>query len=473
MKFDFDLIVIGAGSGGLVVASGAAALGAKVALIESDKMGGDCLNSGCVPSKTFLKSAHLAKTIKDSSSFGITTTIEDISMKKIMNRVHSVIDSIAPHDSKERYEGLGVKVISGKGVLVDSHHVKVNEELLSTKTIVISTGSQPFVPEIKGLDQIDYLTNRNVFDLTDSPDHLIVLGGGPIGLELGQGFKNLGSKVTIIDHNSSLFNKDEPEVGPIMEKVLKEDGVKLELSSNIIEVSKNNGLITVTIQNDGVQKQIVGDQLLVSLGRAPSTNGLGLEKLGIELSSRGYIITDNQLRTNIKNIYACGDVTGPYQFTHMAGYQAGIVIRNSIFHLRAKLDYTAVPWTTYTSPEVAHVGHTEASAKKSAQFKKSLIVPLIGNDRAKAENDSIGFLKLIIGTKGKLIGATLVGDKAGEMIPVASLAIKNKMKPNVFMGMIFSYPTESEIFKTAALSDLKDSVKPWQLNLIKKIFLRR
>jgi len=472
MKLDYDLVVIGAGSGGLVVASGSASLGAKVVLIENEKMGGDCLNSGCVPSKSFLKGAHLAKDLKGAGLFGLDLQLNDVHIEKLMGRVQDVISSIKPHDSVERYEGLGVDVILGHGELLDPHHVKVGEKVFSTKNIVISSGSQPYIPPIKGLDQVPYLTNRNIFNMTTQPKHLIVLGAGPIGLELGQGFRHLGSDVTIIDQNSNLFVKDEPEVGPLMEDILVQDGVCLYLETKIIEIQKNNTQISVIIEKNGRREAIVGDALLVSLGRSPVTEGLGLEKVGIKVNQRGYIITNSKLQTNFRNIYACGDVTGPFQFTHMAGYQAGIVIRNSIFHIGAKLDYSAVPWTTYTKPEVAHVGHTEITAKKADLFKKSILVPLGENDRARAENDVNGFLKLIISKNNKLIGATLVGEKAGEMIPVATLAIRQKLKVSAFLDLIFSYPTEAEIFKTAALKSLKDSVKPWQSKIIKSLFLR-
>lgn len=472
MKYDYDLVVIGGGSGGLVVASGSVSLGAKVALIEKEKMGGDCLNSGCVPSKSFLKGAHLAKDIDSASLFGLNTQLNEVSIKKLMSRVQQVITSIEPHDSVERYEGLGVEVIIGAGELIDPHHVKVGDKVLYTKNIVISSGSKPYTPPIKGLDQVPYLTNRNIFNLTTQPKHLIVLGGGPIGLELGQGFRHLGSEVTIIDQNLHLFAKDDPEVGPLMEEILLQEGVCLHLSTKIVEVQTKNKQITVIVEKNGLMKEIVGDQLLVSLGRSPVTEDLGLEKVGVKVNQRGYIITNNKLQTNFKNIYACGDVTGPFQFTHMAGYQAGIVIRNSIFHLGTKLDYSAVPWTTYTKPEVAHVGHTEVTAKESSVFKKSILVPLGDNDRARAENDEKGFLKLIINHKNKLIGATLVGEKAGEMIPVATLAIRQNLKASSFLDMIFSYPTEAEIYKAAALKELRDSVKPWQSKLIKFLFLK-
>jgi pyruvate/2-oxoglutarate dehydrogenase complex dihydrolipoamide dehydrogenase (E3) component len=473
MKYNYHIIVIGAGSGGLVVASGAAALGAKVALIESNKMGGDCLNTGCVPSKSFLRASHLAKEISNSTLFGIDSNINEVDMKTLMGRVHHVIDEIKPHDSIERYESLGVDVIQGKGKLIDPHSVQIGEKIITGKTIVIATGSIPSIPNISGLNSVEYLTNENIFDLQKKPEHLIVLGAGPIGLELGQGFCHLGSKVTIINRGKEIFKKDEIEVAPIMKKVFTSDGIQVKLNCKILSVQKKQEEISVTIEEDGKTYDVVGDALLVSLGRTPVTKELGLENLGVQINERGYIVTNAKLQTTVKNIYACGDVTGPYQFTHMAAYQAGIVIRNSIFHIASKLNYSAVPWTTYTKPEVAHVGHTEITAKADGVFTKSIIVPINEIDRAKAENDVTGFLKLILGKKNRIIGATLVGDKAGEIIPMATFAIHKKTKVSEFLNIIFSYPSVAEIYKFAALSSLKDDFKPWQSKLIKTIFLRK
>lgn len=471
MKYNYHIIVIGAGSAGLSVASGAAGLGAKVAIIESEKMGGDCLNTGCVPSKAFLKSAHLAKDIRTAEKFGLDSTIDTVDLSKVMTRVKAVINTIAPNDSIERYQKKGVDVFLGQGTIIDKNTVKVNDKLLTTKSIVIATGSGPVVPPIKGLKDIDYLINTNVFNLQKLPKRLVILGGGPIGLELGQGFKNLGSLVTIIDMATTLFGKDDKEVSAVMQASLEKDGITFELGSKIVEVKNINGEKIVVIAKKKKIIEIPADEILVSLGRTPNTKQLGLETVGIEVNKRGYIQTDSKLQTNIKNIYACGDVTGPFQFTHMASYQAGIVIRNCIFHLGAKVNYSTVAWTTYTKPEVAHVGYTEQWAKSENLFVKSFLVDLKNNDRAIAEGDLDGFLKLIIGKKNKIIGATLVGSKAGEMIPVASLAIKNKMTLSAFMGIIFSYPTQSEIFMEASLTNLSKSFKGWKKNLVSKIFL--
>ena len=472
MKFNYHVIVIGAGSGGLVVASGAAGLGARVALIEADKMGGDCLNTGCVPSKSFLKSAHFAADIQRSEQLGINAQHKDVDLKTVMARVHSVIKSIEPHDSKERFESLGVDVISGRGRLLDAHSVDIGGRVITGKNLVIATGSRAAVPPIPGLNEIPFLTNENIFDLEVLPRRLLVLGAGPIGLELGQGFCHLGSQVTIVDKASYLFLKDDPEVAPIMEKKLKDDGVDLRLNSSIQSVREEGDEIVVTIEFKRRKQELRGDKLLVALGRKPSSSGLGLEDVGVETDPGGSISVNRKLQTSVKNIYACGDVTGPYQFTHMAGYQAGIVIRNTIFRLGTKVDYSAVPWTTYTRPEVAHVGYTEPWAKSQGLFHDSVVIPLDGIDRAKAEGDTEGFLKLILGKKNRLVGITLVGEKAGEMIPVGTLAIRQKLKATAFMSLIFSYPTESEIFKMAALELAKRALKDWVKRVIKWIFLR-
>ena len=471
MKFDCHVIVIGAGSGGLVVASGAAQLGAKVVLIESDKMGGECLHTGCVPSKTFLKSAHVADDIRNSNYFGLRASLGNVNLSEVGKRVKSVIKAIEPHDSKERFESLGVDVFLQKGTLIDKHTVRVGERNITGKNIIIATGSKPLVPPIPGLKDVAYLTNENVFDLTTLPKNLIVLGGGPVGLEFGQGFRYLGSEVSIVDMLPHIFVKDDPEVAPIMEKKLESEGINLFLSSKIIEVKKERKDIIVITERNGQKKEVAGDYILVALGRVPNTKDLGLENAGIKTDKKGYVVTNERLQTNVRNIYACGDVTGPYLFTHMASYQAGIIVRNIIFRIPSKVDYSGVAWTTYTKPEVAHVGYTEPWAKSLGLYKDSLMVNLEEVDRAKAEKDEIGFLKLITGKRNKLIGATVVGEKAGEMIHLATLAIKRKLKATAFINLIFSYPTEAEIFKFASSELYKRAFKGWMKKLIKALFL--
>ena len=471
MKYDYHIIVIGAGSAGLTIASGAAGLGANVALLENHKMGGDCLNYGCVPSKTFLRSAHLAKDISRAAEFALDANLNIPDLKAVMRRVKKVIAEIEPHDSRERYESLGVKVFMGESSLIDNHTVKTGDKTITGKKIVIATGSKARIPDLPGLNEVSYLTNKTIFDLEKLPTHLMIIGGGPIGLELGQGFRHLGSRVTIIDRNEHLFPKDDPEVWDVMKKVLQDDGVELLLQSKVNAVSQKDKEITIEIKTSKGIEFISGDALLVSSGRIPDTEGLGLANIGIKTDKRGYIITDRSMRTSTKNIFAAGDVTGPFQFTHMAGYQGGKVVPNALMNLRQKANYNIVPWTTYTKPEVAHVGYTEPWAKKLGIFKESIISQLNENDRAKSENDRAGFLKLILGKKGKIIGATLVSEKAGEMIPLATMAITKGMKASAFASLIFSYPTEAEIFQRLSFNYLKRSLKPWMKNLIKSLFL--
>lgn len=471
MKYDYHVIVLGAGSAGLTVASGAAGLGAKVALIENHKMGGDCLNYGCVPSKTFLRTAHLAKDITNSEEFALAADLKKVDLKKVMQRVKSVIAEIEPHDSKERFERLGVEVFLDEATLIDPHTVQLGDKQITGKKIVIATGSTARIPPIPGLDKVDFLTNKTIFDLNELPDHLVIIGGGPIGLELGQGFRHLGAKVTIIDQNDHLFPKDDPEVWQVMKKVFDRDGVELCLQCKVKSVSQQDKLKTIIVEKAGKEIKISGDALLVSAGRLPNTSGLNMNKLGVKTDKRGYIITDNKMKTSIKNIFAAGDVTGPFQFTHMAGYQAGKVVPNAILGFGGKASYTMVPWTTYTKPEVAHIGYTQPWAEKLGIYRDALIFQLAEIDRAKADNDRDGFLKLILGKKGKLIGATLVGEKAGEMIPIASLAIARGMKASAFASVIFSYPTQAEIFQRLSFEYMKRSFKDWMKKLIDKLFL--
>lgn len=472
MRYDYHIAVIGAGSGGLVVASGASSLGAKVLLIEGDKMGGDCLNTGCVPSKSFLKSAHLAAAIHKSKDMGLEVSEPIAHLDMIMHRVHSIIKEIEPHDSKERFENLGVDVIEGYGQLIDKHTIRVGNQTFTAGKIVLSTGSEPLIPPIKGLNEVDYYTNKNIFELEALPKRLIVLGGGPIGSELGQGFAHLGSKVTLVDMAKSLFSKDDPEVGPLMHQRFLLDGMTLELGATILEVNQTNRGIEVTLLRDNVASKVVGDALLVALGRKPNTDKLGLKALDIKTGPQGHIITNDTLQTSTPNIYACGDVTGPYAFTHTAGYQAGLLIQNTIFPFKKKVNYDAVPWVTYTVPEVAHVGKTEPQLTRSKIPYKKYMVPLANNDRAKADEDKEGFLKLLTKPNGTVIGATMVGEKAGEQIGLANMAIVQKLKLSSFMSMTFPYPTELELYKSAALLELKENFKPWQKELLKRLFLK-
>ncbi len=469
MKYDYDIAVLGAGSAGLVVASGGSALGANVVLFESELMGGDCLNYGCVPSKSLLHASHIAQTVRYSNKFGVIGELNGISISKITSYVKDVINSIAPHDSQERFEGLGVTVVREKAIFHDANTIRAGDKLYTAKNIVIATGSTANIPNIKGIDTIKYYTNHNIFSIKTLPEKLIVLGAGPIGLEIGQAFLNLGSSVTIIDRNGKLFNKDEPEVGPIMLEKLLNDGINFELLAEIEEITQNGDEICVIIKKDGKLKKIYGDTLLISLGRKPNTYDLNLQKIGVLQKRNGQIEVNDKLQSSVKHIYAAGDVTGPYNFTHTAGYQAGVILQNALFGISKHVDYYNIAWSTYTQPEVAHVGLLENQAKECYKEISVYNIPLQSNDRARAENDTTGFLKLVLDKNGVVLGATIVGNKAGELISFAALAVTEKMNISAFNNVILPYPTQSEIYKTAANNFRKDNAKEWQMKLLNKI----
>lgn len=469
MKYDHQIIVVGGGSAGLVVAAGAAGLGADVTLIEREKMGGECLNSGCVPSKSFLRCAHRAAEIRESAGFGIRASFDGVDMEALLGRVGGVIREIEPHDSEERFRGLGVNVIRGEARIVDSHRVRVSEKEMSAKYIVIATGSEALVPPIKGLSGAPFYTNRNIFSLKKLPADLVVLGGGAIGLELGQGFSHLGSKVTVIDMMERLFARDDREVGPLMEKLMQKEGIQFHLGARITEVIQKDKSGFVRIEKDKKIAEVPFDAILVALGRKAVTDGLGLAEAGVAVDERGYVKTNLRQQTSVPGIYACGDVCGPYQFTHMAGYQAGIVLRNIIFKYPAKCDYSAVPWVTYTRPEVAHAGYTEEAARSKGFFGESMFCDFSENDRARTEGDLPGFIKIVTDKKGRIIGTTIVGKKAGEIIALSVMAIGRRLKATVFMNMIFPYPTESEIYALSSRNIAKKSLKPWMKKIIRMI----
>ncbi len=473
MKYTYDIAVLGAGSAGLVVAAGGAALGAKVLLIENALMGGDCLNYGCVPSKSFLHGAHGAGLIKSAKKYGILVDEVSADVQKLMEYVKSVISTIAVHDSVEHFTSLGVDVKIGEAELIDNHSLKINNESFSAKSIVIATGSRAFIPPIPGLSEIEYFTNHNIFNMETLPKSLVVLGGGPIGLELGQGFSHLGSKVSILDKNSSIFNKDEPEVAPIMQKKLTQDGINLLLDSTVTKIEKCEGGANVFYKKGDKEECIFADAVLVSTGRTPNTNILGLDKISVKLNERGYVVCSDKLQSSVKNIFACGDVAGPYLFTHTAGYQAGIVLQNALFGMSAKTNYSGVTWCTYTSPEVAHVGVLEKEATEKNLDIDTVFVSFSDNDRAMAEDDTDGFLKLILDKKGVIIGATVVSKKAGELISTAALAISAKLKISQFNSVILPYPTQAEIYKKAASNYRKEHVTSFQKKILKFLINRR
>ena len=444
-----DLCIIGAGSGGLSVAAGAAQMGASVVLVEKGKMGGDCLNTGCVPSKALIAAAKSAEGFRSSDIFGIASRQPQIDFSAVHAHVHSVIGSIAPHDSVERFEGLGASVIKGFARFVDHETVEAGDFRVQARRFVVATGSSAAVPLLNGLNDVSFMTNETVFELSSLPDHLIVVGGGPIGTEMTQAFRRLGSQVTLVDA-LGLLAKDEPEAVDIVRHRLILEGVVLRENTEISSVARSASGIDLRIAHAKRQDEIIhGTHLLIATGRKPNTDGLGLDVAGIETTSKG-IKVDDRLRTTNKRVYAVGDIAGGPQFTHIASYQAGIVIRNCLFGLPAKVDYSALPWVTYTDPELAHVGLTEADARKTGGYVQILLSPFSSNDRAQAERETGGIAKIVLGRSGRILGATIVGPSAGELIGLWSLAISQKMKIGAVAGMILPYPTLSEISKRTA-----------------------
>lgn len=440
-----DICIVGAGSGGLSVAAGAAQLGRKVVLIEKGEMGGDCLNYGCVPSKALIAAAARAQEMRDADGFGVKSVEPEIDFSAVMDHVHAVIAEIAPHDSVERFESLGVAVIRAAGEFIGPRTVRAGDAEIKAKHIVIATGSSPFVPPIPGLDGVSYLTNETIFENRTRPAHLIVLGGGPIGVELAQAHRRLGAKVTIVEADT-LLNRDDPEAVEVVRLRLKKEGVGLREKSKAVRAEQAGGVIRLILDNG---ETVEGSHLLVAVGRRANLSGLGLDKAGVELDG-GKLRLDARLRTTNKRVYAIGDAAGGLQFTHVAGDHASTLVKNILFKAPARRRDAIAPRVTYCSPEVASIGLSESDAQKSGAPHSIARWSLADNDRARAERDMEGFIKAVIGKGGRILGATIVGDGAGDLIGPWSLAIANNLKIRAFTNMIAPYPTRSEISKRAA-----------------------
>lgn len=447
-SLEVDICVVGAGSGGLVVAAAAALLGVPVVLIERDKMGGDCLNYGCVPSKSLIAAARIAALGRKAPLFGIGWGEPTIDFARVHDHVHGVIAEIEPKDSQERFEGLGCKVIRAEARFVGPRELEAGGMRIRARRFVIATGSSPSVPPIDGIKEVPYLTNETIFDLKERPEHLIVIGGGPIGIELGQAMLRLGARVSVIELFSILGN-DDPEAADVVRRSLRGDGVALHEGTKLLRIERANGGIAVTIEKDGAQTKLNGSHLFLSTGRSANVSGLNLEAAGVAYTPKG-IAVDRRLRTSNKRIFAIGDVAGRYQFTHVAAYHANIVVRNALFRLPAKVDERAIPWVTYTDPELAHVGLKEDKAREAYGEIRILRWSFAENDRAQAEREPEGFAKVITTKRGRILGATIVGSHAGELILPWGLAIARKLKIGALASVIAPYPTLSEITKSVA-----------------------
>ncbi|MDZ4054382.1 MAG: FAD-dependent oxidoreductase [Phenylobacterium sp.] len=441
-----DLAVIGAGSGGLSVAAGAAQLGLKVVLFEKGEMGGDCLNYGCVPSKALIAAASAAHEARHAKALGVHAGDIAVDFAKVMAHVHAAIATIAPHDSQERFEGLGVTVVREPARFLDARTVGSASVSVRARKIVIATGSSAAVPPIPGLDTVPYLTNESVFELTEAPRRLIVLGGGPIGVELGQAFRRLGSEVVIVEADK-ILGREDPAAAAIVIEQLRADGVELIAGRKAIRVEAGP---TLVVEDASGETRISGSHLLVAVGRKPALDDLDLAAAGIERNRDG-VITDKSLRSSNRRVYAVGDAAGRGQFTHLAGAHAGLVVRRAIFGLPVNADNLATPRVTYADPELAAVGLSGAEARKAhGDDIRVEVFDFAGNDRAIAEGDTRGMGKLITTAKGKVLGATLVGRHAGDHIALWALVLSAGLKLSQITGMIAPYPTRGEISKRLA-----------------------
>lgn len=447
-----DICVVGGGSGGLSVAAAAAAFGASVALIEKGKMGGDCLNYGCVPSKALIAAGKRVASVRGAAAFGVVTEQPKIKFLDVHRHIENVVATIAPNDSKERFTALGVRVVQGVArfkdaatLLVDNGDIEV-----CARRFVIATGSTPAIPPIKGLARVPYLTNETVFDLTTCPKHLIVIGAGSIGLELAQAFRRLGAAITVLEVARPLSH-DDAECAEIVLDQLAREGLTLRTGVEVRRVNRARGKIHVIMANGAGEETIEGSHLLIATGRRANIDDLGLDAAGIKHGHAG-ITVDKRLRTTNRRVYAIGDVVGGPLFTHAANYHAGLVVRSALFRLPAKVNYSLMSWVTYTDPELAQAGLTEAAARRGRRSIRILRWPYHENDRAQAERETKGYIKVITTKRGRILGATIVGAGAGEMIATWALAVARHLNIRAFVGTMIPYPTFAEIGKRAGLS---------------------
>jgi pyruvate/2-oxoglutarate dehydrogenase complex dihydrolipoamide dehydrogenase (E3) component len=469
-KPEYDLCVIGGGSAGLVAAAGAAALGAKVALVEKHKMGGDCLNYGCVPSKALLHSAKVAQTIRKAADAAIDAHMPDVSLERVMQRVRSVIQTIAPNDSPERFRSLGVEVIFGAGKFISRQDFEVSGRMLSARKFIIATGSRPAIPDIPGLKEAPYLTNETVFDLDEQVPHLLVLGGGPIGVELAQAFARLGSGVHLVNPQPQILRNEDRELAEVVASKLRSEGVKVHLETAPLRVEGEAGRLRLLVrQADGAPQWLEGTHLLVATGRRANIENLGLAIAGAKVS-HGRIVTDKRLRTTNRDIYACGDVVGPYQFTHMAEHHAGIALRGALFHLPAKIEEKVIPWCTFTDPELARVGLSETEARARGIDYQTYSFPFHELDRAITDGETAGLAKIITAPNGRLLGAAIVGPNAGELIHEYVLALSRNLKVGDLANVIHIYPTLAQINRRVANEQLKSKLTPNAKRWMKCLF---
>lgn len=442
----YDLAVIGGGTAGLVASAVSAGIGARTALVEQHKLGGECLWTGCVPSKALIRSASVLHTLRRAADFGIDVEGGRADFGRVMDRIRSIIHAIEPHDSPERFRSLGVDVIEGRARFLSPEEAEVGGRRIRARRWLLATGSRTAVPPIAGLAEAGYLTHETVWDLTALPESLVVLGAGPIGIELAQAFSRLGSRVTVVGAAAQVLEREDPEIAAVLARQLEREGIRVLLNSKATSVRVEDGEKVITVGGE----ELRAAEILVATGRRPNVEEMGLEALGVEIGDRG-VKVDASLRTSASNVWAAGDVAGPYRFTHVADYQARIAAPNALFPIRRKVDYRVVPWCTYTEPEVARVGMTEAEARETWGDAAGVFRYAHDSlDRALCDGEPDGLTKVVLDPKGSIVGAHVVAPRAGETIHEAVLAVRHRLKLSDLSGMIHIYPTYPESLKRAA-----------------------
>lgn len=471
-KFDYNIIVIGGGSAGLVSAYIASATKAKVALIEKNKMGGDCLNTGCIPSKALIRSSKIISYIKRHREFGIKSAAFEFNFSEMMERVQAIIKKVEPHDSAERYTSLGVNCFSGQATVLSPHEIEINGTILTTKNIIIATGARPTIPSIQGLDKVDFLTSDNLWDIRKLPKNLLVIGGGPIGSEFTQCFARLGSHVTQVEISSSILSREDGDISQALTDQFRREGIDLHTNTSckaVIAVDKKQEMI---FEKEDQELSIKFDKVLLAVGRTANSKGFGLENIGLEFDKHNRIIVDDYLRTSShKNIYACGDVVGPYQFTHTAAHQAWYCAVNALFSpfKKFKVDYSTIPWCTFTDPEIARVGLNEKDASRQGISYEVTRYEINDLDRAITDSEDQGFIKVLTKPgKDHILGATIMGCNAGNLITEYISAMKHGFGLNKILGTIHIYPTMAEANKFVAGNWKKNHIPKKLLKLVQK-----
>ena len=459
-SYDFDIGIIGGGSAGLTVAAGSAQLGAKTLLIDKDgRLGGDCLHYGCVPSKTLIRTAHVYHLMKRARDFGLPEVEPGpVDFRNVSGRIKSVISKIQKHDSVQRFCGLGAKVEFGEPEFIDEHSLRLKGQTYSAKNWVIATGSSPLIPAVQGLDATTYITNREIFYLDHLPASMIIFGGGPIGIEMAQAFCRLGTKVSVVQRSGQILHKEDCDMAVAAMEVLKREGVTFYLNTSIVRTKDAGGEREVVVKAADLSTvELKAESILVATGRRPNIEGLGLDRIGIEFDEKG-IKVDDRMRTSQKHIFAAGDVSGGYLFTHAAGYEGGIVVSNAIFHLPRKADYTFLPWCTYTDPELASIGMNEVAAKKAGLEYSVWTEEFRTNDRSLAEGEETGKIKMILNEKEEPVGVQIFGPHAGDLVSEWVVALNGGVKLSRLGSAIHPYPTIAEINKKVATNFLSKKI---------------